>query len=434
MNDQKIPFSITTAEDLKNKAQEAAHALESQSATRSGAAGTILTDFKGPHADTYRANVRTVTNDLPVMVTRLQEIKYLVERAIEAYEEAKADMERNRLEQMVDDLLEAVGLSEKAKVPDSPSLPPLESVSTAPKAPIHADVPGIAIVSGVPENIRQGIGTLRACDDALREKIANLSGALSSYQIDCSWAPIDAAKVVEAINRWCDENASEHTWLEKIATEFENVTGDASQVASIPYVTLEASVGPAATRTPLAVDAPTIRGTEASAGYIGDPVNAATGNFIEPETDLTYTGASSALTFTRMYNAGNDQTGLFGIGWSSSLDSRLILTDERATWVKEDGQHLIFPRAGQGWERAHLHALWLTQEQPSQAGLSLPAEHAHHQNLLVIRDNTGQIWVFSPAGTYLGHKASDSNVITFTYNSENLPTRITHSRGPIHRY
>ncbi|WP_237225470.1 DUF6531 domain-containing protein, partial [Rothia nasimurium] len=270
---------------------------------------------------------------------------------------------------------------------------------------------------------------MRACDDALREKIANLSGALSSYQIDCSWAPIDAAKVVEAINRWCDENASEHTWLEKIATEFENVTGDASQVASIPYVTLEASVGPAATRTPLAVDAPTIRGTEASAGYIGDPVNAATGNFIEPETDLTYTGASSALTFTRMYNAGNDQTGLFGIGWSSSLDSRLILTDERATWVKEDGQHLIFPRAGQGWERAHLHALWLTQEQPNHVGLSLPAEHTHHQNLLVIRDNAGQIWVFSPAGTYLGHKASDGNVITFTYNSENLPTRITHSRG-----
>ena len=54
-----------------------------------------------------------------------------------------------------------------------------------------------------------------------------------------------------------------------------------------------------------------------STGYANDPVNTATGNFIEPETDLGFAGAAADLAVTRMYNSlgsGLDTVGVFGPG------------------------------------------------------------------------------------------------------------------------
>ena len=105
---------------------------------------------------------------------------------------------------------------------------------------------------------------------------------------------------------------------------------------------------------------------------------------------------------------------------------RLILTDENATWVKEDGQHLIFPRQGEGWDRAHLHALWLTREDASQLPVELASAPAE---VLVVRDNQGEWWAFTPAGEWLAHGATTGDAVTATRNASGEITRLQHVRG-----
>ena len=51
------------------------------------------------------------------------------------------------------------------------------------------------------------------------------------------------------------------------------------------------------------VPTPAIVGKPATSGYTNDPVNVATGNFIEEETDMAFSGAVSACAVTRMYNS-----------------------------------------------------------------------------------------------------------------------------------
>lgn len=158
--------------------------------------------------------------------------------------------------------------------------------------------------------------TLSGLDKNLETHPGSLEDALAAYATDCSWAPVDAGDIPTQLKNWLDANSTEGDWLGRIADALEAVTGDPNALATVPYSALAASVGDASTLTRTAIDikSPTIRGSESSAGYIGDPVNAATGNFIEPETDLTFTGACSTLALTRMYNALSSEAGVFGTG------------------------------------------------------------------------------------------------------------------------
>jgi hypothetical protein len=58
-----------------------------------------------------------------------------------------------------------------------------------------------------------------------------------------------------------------------------------------------------------------------TSGFMDDPVNAASGNFVHTETDLTFPGFTEALSVERVCNslATAEQDGVFGAGWSSRL-------------------------------------------------------------------------------------------------------------------
>ena len=51
------------------------------------------------------------------------------------------------------------------------------------------------------------------------------------------------------------------------------------------------------------VPTPAIVGKSTTSGYVNDPVNVATGNFIEEETDMAFSDVVSACSVTRMYNS-----------------------------------------------------------------------------------------------------------------------------------
>ena len=85
-----------------------------------------------------------------------------------------------------------------------------------------------------------------------------------------------------------------------------------------------------------------------TSGFANDPVNVATGNFIEPETDLIFTGTASAttLSLTRMYNSlavihtQETSSGVFGLGWFSILDTQLTFNEEQASWFNLGGRSI----------------------------------------------------------------------------------------------
>jgi RHS repeat-associated protein len=82
----------------------------------------------------------------------------------------------------------------------------------------------------------------------------------------------------------------------------------------------------------------------------GDPVDCATGNFSESQTDLAIGGRGVGLAVTRSYSAQAAaeaaSAGRFGYGWTSSFEDSLAIEEEGAevTVVKGNGNTIPFTR------------------------------------------------------------------------------------------
>ena len=104
-----------------------------------------------------------------------------------------------------------------------------------------------------------------------------------------------------------------------------------------------------------------------TSGYVNDPVNVATGNFIEEETDMAFSGVVSACTVTRMYNSvtvfgQHAVSGVFARAGPQILRSRVQLNAENAVWTMPDGREVTFDRMiredTHGYARAPREAWW----------------------------------------------------------------------------
>ncbi len=77
----------------------------------------------------------------------------------------------------------------------------------------------------------------------------------------------------------------------------------------------------------------------------GDPVDCATGNYYETQTDLAVGGRGVGLDLTRTYNsqaAASGATGAFGAGWSSSFSDHLTVGQGKATLTQANGSTVPF--------------------------------------------------------------------------------------------
>jgi YD repeat-containing protein len=62
--------------------------------------------------------------------------------------------------------------------------------------------------------------------------------------------------------------------------------------------------------------------------YFGDPVNVATGNFIDSHTDISVPTRGVPLEFTRSYNSLDDTSGPLGRGWQHNYNTSLTVNDD----------------------------------------------------------------------------------------------------------
>jgi RHS repeat-associated protein len=81
----------------------------------------------------------------------------------------------------------------------------------------------------------------------------------------------------------------------------------------------------------------------------GDPVDCATGNYYETQSDLAVGGRGVGLDLTRTYNAqaaANGLAGAFGHGWSSSFSDSLVVESSTAMLHQANGSTVPFVVSG----------------------------------------------------------------------------------------
>ncbi|WP_236546350.1 RHS repeat-associated core domain-containing protein [Anoxybacillus sp. PDR2] len=81
-------------------------------------------------------------------------------------------------------------------------------------------------------------------------------------------------------------------------------------------------------------------------------VNAATGNLIIDEDDLSISGRGPELGITRTYNSLSASTGLFGKGWHSDAEMTIVAQGNEARFIDEDGTLHRFTKLSDGTYKA----------------------------------------------------------------------------------
>ena len=250
--------------------------------------------------------------------------------------------------------------------------------------------------------------------------------------------------MLEAFDQWNNANDQEDKWATTIADAFDKAGGE-NTIKKLSDAALQAALESKSiksSREDLKVPAPTVTGHPTSSGYANDPVNVATGNFIEEEIDIAFSNLASSCAVTRMYNSlavhgnGDDLpplAGVFGPGWSSNLDTVLNFSDEGATWIMPDGRHLFFARAGEGFARVETDPYWLTRTGASEIATTPMGRFiletcalSTEADLYIISDNQGHLWFFTLTGAWLGSTGGEGTTLAVTRAADGLISSLVH--------
>jgi RHS repeat-associated protein len=156
---------------------------------------------------------------------------------------------------------------------------------------------------------------------------------------------------------------------------------------------------------------------------VGDPVNCATGNLSETQTDLSLGGRGIPLGMTRTYNAQAAATqkthGLFGYGWSASYAEHLNINSEEGlvTVVQANGSTATFvgtpgltgELTAPGWVQATL-----VRNESGTYTYTLPSQRTY---------------LFSSAGLLLSETDRSGNTTTMNRNGEGRLESVTDAVG-----
>ena len=244
---------------------------------------------------------------------------------------------------------------------------------------------GGSMVSIVPHNAYQHGQITFSLNAEISQVQHYVSLAYSQFRSNTSWGTFDAGSLIAALHTWIEDVHEDATWLGKVA----QVMLDAATYGNLTNASVECHAdlsGPGAKAQfsldmnllnelmhddipmhhLLQVPGMSITGVNISSGYANDPVNVATGNFIESEVDLR-SRVNPVLRLERTYNSvlaalPNTPHGAFGKGWSSMLDSRLEQNSDSISWHTADGRELVFERdmnSASGYARTPNAPYWL---------------------------------------------------------------------------
>jgi RHS repeat-associated protein len=151
----------------------------------------------------------------------------------------------------------------------------------------------------------------------------------------------------------------------------------------------------------------------------GDPVDCASGDQIEQETDLSLGGLGGPLQLVRTYNsqlaASQITPGMFGFGWTSEFDAHLLVNTDAALVVQGDGSTVGFT-AGSGGS-------WVP-DQDVEATLTTNDDGTYSYELPDL-----EVLTFDSAGDLVSETNRAGNATTLSYNDSGQLTTVTGASG-----
>jgi len=374
-----VQFDDGASDNLRNALNSAADTIETQQGGRDGLFDTARDKFEGKYAhDFHMCHVQLANNSANVVAMLRYGAKlvdYIKECAHVENENRKKAREwenRNGLQQTWDGVVLNKHRPDYAPNPSKPAEP-----GSAPQRDVNAGAPDASggTSSAIPENL-DGYNT--ACvsyDNEAGLKHTDITNALNTYTSSCHHGSLDISETINSMAGWLQQSNQVNTWVSGVAQDFRDAGSGASKIKTVSNAYLDQRMQDRGTGAPqvqkIEVHPAQVTGEIPTSGFANDPVNVATGNFIEPETDLSFPGTFARnLNLKRMYNSlavTNSQdipSGVFGIGWSSTLDQRLEFDADKASWFTADGRILTFAREGEGFARASGEAWWLTKAEP----------------------------------------------------------------------
>ncbi|MBC2116167.1 DNRLRE domain-containing protein [Listeria booriae] len=138
---------------------------------------------------------------------------------------------------------------------------------------------------------------------------------------------------------------------------------------------------------------------------IGGEVNATNGNFLFSETDFELEGRGPSINISRTFNSQNDQVGLFGKGWTSTLETRVA--------EQPNGDVILF-------ESDNKTQLFTKNDTKYEAPAGVYSELSKTANgFLLVEQDKSEV-AFNAAGQLLSEKDQNGNTLTYTYTSGKL--------------
>ena len=461
LNTEEVKYDDATSDALAGACRTVAQNIDSALPPLKNSLTTALEDFVGHYADIAAANIDTTISDgrnianvfrqLADVVDRLKEAAQIEKRnrkLMRDYEE-KFKGDWREFYKWWDSIFGDGAPSPKSYIPDTT----IDTTSPGQRESTETRSGGMTVSSARPSTVRALSNTLANLGTSFDAEPGKLRNLASEFAAKCQWGTIDAENLIRTFEAWNRSNANDKTWLGIVADTFE-MYGSSSQIVTVANSTLEGAIsasGVSTERHELQILAPAVVGKPTTSGYVNDPVNVATGNFIEEETDMAFAGVVSACSVTRMYNSvavfgQHAVSGVFGAGWSSNIESRVQLNAENAVWTMADGREVTFDRmiredGTHGYARAPREAWWLeelplTQLMGERGSIADPSlRYILHatgydaSSLLRISDNSGTQHIFSFTGVYLGMSAGAGTAVAYLRDEESRVGAIVHQHG-----
>ena len=447
-----LKFDDATADALMKVCRDAASALEEKIPAQKTAADTALQEFKGHFSEVYKRNIEVAVDNGTAIAGRLRQfadgVQKLKDSAARERENRRKmrDYEENTPE-VVKGAIEWAGWGPKVDHEEAPTFntdAPEAAKREHPAPAANAGNPSDTS-SARPSDLRSSSTVSQSLHDDFQTTPNSIRAKAADFKDKCQWGTADCEPILQPFEAWVTANESEAKWAQVVADAFATA-GSEHEINKLSNQTIQQyleSHGVANyNREDLKVPAASLEGRATSSGYANDPVNVATGNFIEEEIDIAFSNLASSCAVTRMYNSlavhgnGDDLpplAGVFGPGWSSNLDTVLNFSDEGATWIMPDGRHLFFARAGEGFARVETDPYWLTRTGASEIATTPMGRFiletcalSTEADLYIISDNQGHQWFFTLTGAWLGSTGGESTTLAVTRAADGLISSLVH--------
>lgn len=451
---EKVQFSDADSDTLRSALDAAAEHLETQQSKRTGDFYTATTNFTGKYSEDFATNHNQLKTNATNVASMLRYAAQLVDYVKDCAHVENRNCDKAR---EWDDKSWWQGVQDWWNDKDSPDYEKNPDKPAAPAAPATtADTPTTSVIIGngegmssaIPENLKTYTDNATTCESDATGKYNAITSALAAYQGSCKHGQLDISATVNSLNTWIQQSQQVTTWLSGVAQDFRDAGARSGNPVPLSNAYLDQQMQARGQGKPniqpIEVNYAEVSGEVPSSGFANDPVNVATGNFIEPETDLIFAGtvSESTLSLTRMYNslavthADEVPSGVFGLGWFSTLDTHLSFGDEQASWFMPDGRAMFFDREGEGFARAAREPWWLTKVPATDELFTRVRDaqvHAYEQAkvtggsavvpeapfLWMVHNNQHEAYFYAPSGAPVARRQGHLSSLTVFILAEN---------------